>query len=132
MVKYIKVFLYHIREKKEKEKQDVKQDKDIKDREGTQPAKYYDQKMIEGDDMAKSTKQVRARHFAKYGKKDDDDDSNYKPDHQVMLIEKLNLLNIQRNLNRCLVNLRMRVYGINIHKKRQRIKRGSGERMRKW
>ena len=37
----------------------VKQDSDIKDREGTQPAKYY------AGDMAKSTKQKRAAHFAK-------------------------------------------------------------------
>ena len=43
---------------------EVKQDKDIKDREGTQPAKYY-AKDTEGDAMAKSTKQARARHFAK-------------------------------------------------------------------
>jgi len=43
------------------------QDKDIKDREGTQPAKYY-AKDAEGNDMAKSTKQARARHFEK-GKK---------------------------------------------------------------
>ena len=57
---------------------EVKQDPDIKDREGTQPAKYY-AKDTEGDEMSKSTKQARARHFAKYGKKDDDDDKNYKP-----------------------------------------------------
>ena len=56
----------------------VKQDKDIKDREGTQPAKYY-AKDAEGDKMSKSTKQARARHFAKYGKKNDDMDKNYKP-----------------------------------------------------
>ena len=37
----------------------VKQDKEIKDREGTQPAKYY------AGDMAKSTKAARARHFEK-------------------------------------------------------------------
>lgn len=37
----------------------VKQDPDIKDREGTQPAKYY------AGDMSKSTKQKRAAHFAK-------------------------------------------------------------------
>ena len=43
---------------------EVKQDKDIKDREGTQPAKYY-AKDTEGDTMAKSTKQARARHFDK-------------------------------------------------------------------
>jgi hypothetical protein len=56
----------------------VKQDKDIKDREGTQPAKYY-AKDAEGDKMSKATKQARARHFAKYGKKNDDMDKNYKP-----------------------------------------------------
>ena len=55
-----------------------KQDKEIKDREGTQPAKYY-AKDAEGDDMAKSTKQARARHFEKGAEKDDDDDSAYKP-----------------------------------------------------
>jgi|TARA_B100000073_G_scaffold262643_1_gene222371 hypothetical protein len=43
---------------------EVKQDKDIKDREGTQPAKYY-AKDAEGDDMSKATKQARARHFEK-------------------------------------------------------------------
>ena len=43
---------------------EVKQDRDIKDREGTQPAKYY-AKDTEGDAMAKSTKQARARHFDK-------------------------------------------------------------------
>ena len=43
---------------------EVKQDKDIKDREGTQPAKYY-AKDADGDEMSKSTKQARARHFAK-------------------------------------------------------------------
>ena len=37
----------------------VKQDQDIKDREGTQPAKYY------AGDMSKATKQARARHFEK-------------------------------------------------------------------
>ena len=42
---------------------EVKQDKQIKDREGTQPAKYY-AKDTEGDAMAKSTKQARARQFA--------------------------------------------------------------------
>ena len=38
---------------------EVAQDKDIKDREGTQPAKYY------AGDMSKSTKAARARHFEK-------------------------------------------------------------------
>ena len=41
---------------------EVAQDKEIKDREGTQPKKYY------AGDMAKSTKKARARHFEK-GKK---------------------------------------------------------------
>jgi len=54
------------------------QDKDIKDREGTQPAKYY-AKDAEGDEMSKSTKAARARHFEKGAKKDDDDPSAYKP-----------------------------------------------------
>ena len=43
---------------------DTKQDKDIKSRDGTQPAKYY-AKDTEGDAMSKSTKQARARHFDK-------------------------------------------------------------------
>ena len=38
---------------------EVAQDKDIKDKEGTQPAKYY------AGDMAKSTKDKRAAHFCK-------------------------------------------------------------------
>ena len=52
---------------------EVRQDKDIKDREGTQPAKYY------GKDMKKSTKTARARHFEKGAKKSDEDPSAYKP-----------------------------------------------------
>ena len=73
-----KAWLNDINEEKDKRKKEVKQDKDIKDREGTQPAKYY-AKDAEGDTMSKATKQARARHFAKYGKKDDDMDKNYKP-----------------------------------------------------
>jgi len=41
------------------EMDEVKQDKDIKDRKGTQPAKYY------ATDIAPSTKDKRAAHFAK-------------------------------------------------------------------
>ena len=55
------------------ENQKVKQDKDIKDREGTQPAKYY------GSKIAKSTKQKRAAQFKKQTKMDDDDPRAYKP-----------------------------------------------------
>mgnify|MGYP001172081057 CR=1 FL=1 len=58
--------------------EEVKQDKDIKDREGTQPAKYY-AKDAEGDDMKKSTKKSRARHFDKGAKMDDDNPAAYKP-----------------------------------------------------
>jgi hypothetical protein len=57
---------------------EVKQDKDIKDRKGSQPAKYF-AKDAEGDEMAKSTKQKRASHFKKGAEKDDDDPSAYKP-----------------------------------------------------
>jgi hypothetical protein len=49
-----------------------KQDPDIKDREGTQPAKYH-------AGLKKSTKAKRDAHFKKHGKKDDDDSSAYKP-----------------------------------------------------
>ena len=55
------------------ENQKVKQDKDIKDREGTQPAKYY------GSKIAKSTKTKRAAQFKKQTKMDDDDPRAYKP-----------------------------------------------------
>ena len=65
-----KVWLHDI---KIDENQKVKQDKDIKDREGTQPAKYY------GSKIAKSTKQKRAAQFAKQTKMDDDDPRAYKP-----------------------------------------------------
>jgi hypothetical protein len=49
-----------------------KQDPDIKDREGTQPARYH-------TGLKKSTKAKRDAHFKKHGKKDDDDSSAYKP-----------------------------------------------------
>ena len=55
-----------------------KQDKDVEDRKGTQPAKYY-AKDAEGDKMKKSTKQSRARHFEKGAKMDDDNPAAYKP-----------------------------------------------------
>jgi len=49
----------------------VKQDPDIKDRKGSQPAGYY--KGLK----TKSTKQARARHFAKKSKMDDDNPKAY-------------------------------------------------------
>lgn len=48
-----------------------RQDPDIKDREGTQPARYH-------AGLKKSTKAKRDAHFKKHGKKDDDDASAYK------------------------------------------------------
>ena len=48
------------------------QDKDIKDKEGTQPKKYY-------AGLKKGTKNKRDAHFKKHGKKADDDNSAYKP-----------------------------------------------------
>tara|TARA_R110000823_G_scaffold199066_1_gene330231 strand:+ start:60 stop:1817 length:1758 start_codon:yes stop_codon:yes gene_type:complete len=56
---------------------EVRQDKDVKDRKGTQPAKYFG-KDAKGKDMKKSTKAARARHFEKGAKKSDDDPSAYK------------------------------------------------------
>lgn len=50
----------------------VKQDADIKDKEGTQPAKYH-------KGLEKSTKDKRDAHFKKNAKKADDDASAYKP-----------------------------------------------------
>ena len=57
---------------------EVKQDKDIKDRKGSQPAKYF-AKDAEGDEMAKSTKAKRAAHFKTGAEKSDDDPSAYEP-----------------------------------------------------
>ena len=48
------------------------QDPDIKDKEGTQPKKYY-------AGLKKTTKSKRDAHFKKHGKKSDDDQSAYKP-----------------------------------------------------
>jgi hypothetical protein len=58
------------------EKIKVKQDKDIDDREGSQPAGYYKRP---GKPLAKSTKDKRAAQFAKQTKMDDDDPAAYKP-----------------------------------------------------
>ena len=52
---------------------EVKQDPDIKDRKGSQPAGYY--KGLK----TKSTKQKRAAHFAKKSKMDDDNPKAYEP-----------------------------------------------------
>ena len=59
---------------------EVKQDKDIKDREGSQPAKYF-AKDADGDKMSVSTKKKRAAHFAKAkdGPAPGDADADTKP-----------------------------------------------------
>lgn len=54
------------------EKLEERQDPDIKDRPGTQPAAYH-------RGLKKSTKVSRDAHFKKHGKKRDDDASAYKP-----------------------------------------------------
>ena len=51
---------------------EVRQDKDVKDKEGTQPAKYY-------KGLGKGTKDKRDAHFKKGAKKSDDDPSAYEP-----------------------------------------------------
>tara|TARA_Y100000114_G_scaffold156663_1_gene184662 strand:- start:746 stop:2158 length:1413 start_codon:yes stop_codon:yes gene_type:complete len=63
---------------KEKKRKRQPQDPDIKDRPGTQPKGYF-AKDAEGDEMAKSTKQARARHFEKGAKMSDDNPAAYKP-----------------------------------------------------
>jgi hypothetical protein len=50
----------------------VAQDKDIKDREGTQPSKYF-------SGVSKKSKEARDRHFKKGAKMDDDNPAAYKP-----------------------------------------------------
>ena len=57
---------------------EVRQDPDVKDKKGTQPAKYY-AKDAKGKEMSKSTKSKRDAHFKKGAAKDDDDPSAYKP-----------------------------------------------------
>ncbi len=51
---------------------EVRQDKDVKDKEGTQPAKYY-------KGLGKGTKDKRDAHFKKGAKKSDNDPSAYEP-----------------------------------------------------
>lgn len=60
-----------LEEKKEEAKKDTVQDKDIKDRKGSQPKKYY-------KGLAKSTKEKRATHFKKGAEMSDDDPRAYK------------------------------------------------------
>ena len=69
-------WLSDLSEKKSSDDEDrtsVRQDKDIADKSGTQPAKYY------AGLKSKSTKSARDAHFKKGAEKSDDDPSAYKP-----------------------------------------------------
>lgn len=69
-------WLSDLSEKKQKDdgdRTDVRQDKDIGDKGGTQPAKYY------SGIKSKSTKSARDAHFKKGAEKSDDDPSAYEP-----------------------------------------------------
>ena len=71
-----KVWIFDLIEAKKITK--TKQEKDVEDIKGTQPAKYY-AKGAGGKDMSKSTKTARARFFAKGADKPDNDPDSYKP-----------------------------------------------------
>ena len=149
-----------------------KQDKDVEDRKGTQPAKYY-AKDAEGDKMKKSTKQSRARHFEKGAKMDDDNPAAYKPapgdkgaktkpskytkkfkqmygERKLTDAEKNKLKKYEKDIDikdfidrygekegkaiyYATLTKMAKKEGLwdNIRKKKERIARGSGERMRK-
>ena len=78
MGQYVPVADLNAQKKKRPKLRRVKQDPDIKDSPGTEPAKYY-AKDAAGKKMAKSTKQARDRHFTKGAKMDDDNPDAYKP-----------------------------------------------------
>ena len=149
-----------------------KQDKDVEDRKGTQPAKYY-AKDAEGDKMKKSTKQSRARHFERGAKMDDDNPAAYKPapgdkgaktkpskytkkfkqmygERKLTDAEKNKLKKYEKDIDikdfidrygekegkaiyYATLTKMAKKEGLwdNIRKKKERIARGSGERMRK-
>ena len=152
-----------------KKQRRVKQDPDIKDSPGTEPAKYY-AKDASGKGMAKSTKQARDRHFTKGAAKDDDDPSAYKPapgdkgaktklskhtqkyrkmygedghtaiaktnTSQKKELERLKIKHDQeddraRAQDTARKNQETESLWDNIRKKKERIKKGSGEKMRK-
>ena len=72
-----KAFLHSIKETKKITK--VKQDPDIKDSPGTEPAKYYAKGVGDKKGMSVSTKKARDAHFTKGAKMDDDNPNAYKP-----------------------------------------------------
>ncbi len=69
----------------------VKQDKDVEDMKGTQPAKYY-AKDADGDKMSTATKKARARHFAKGDSREPapgDADADTKPSKYTKKYKKM-------------------------------------------
>ena len=144
-----------------KEATSVKQDKDIKDREGTQPKKYF-AKDAEGDEMSKSTKQSPDLYDEGRDYKKEYETYHSRPeqierrssrnkarrimgdkaikgkdighkDNNPLNNDPKNLRNEDPSTNRREPRLREADEGLwdNINKKRERIKSGSGERMRK-
>ncbi len=120
-----------------KKQRKTKQDPDIKDSPGTEPAKYY-AKDASGKDMAKSTKQARDRHFTKGAEKSDDDPSAYKPapgdkgaktklSKHTQKYRKM----FGEDSRTARKNQETESLWDNIRKKKERIKKGSGEKMRK-
>ena len=72
-----KAFLHSIKETKKITK--TKQDSDIKDSPGSEPAKYYAKGVGDKKGMSVSTKKARDAHFTKGAKMDDDNPNAYKP-----------------------------------------------------
>jgi len=71
-----KAFLHSIKETKKITK--TKQDPDIKDSPGSEPAKYYAKGVGDKKGMSVSTKKARDAHFTKGAKMDDDNPNAYK------------------------------------------------------
>ena len=118
---------------------EVRQDTDVKDKEGTQPAKYY------AGLKTKSTKSARDAHFKKGAKKSDNDPSAYKPapgdadaktkpsTHTKKFKQMFGeVQETEDEQNRDVDRLSGVDEGLwdNIRKKKERIKQGSGEKMR--
>ena len=98
----------------DKKDEGVRQDSDIDDRKGTQPAKYH-------KGLSPSTKKKRDAHFKakKSGPAPGDADAETKPSVHTKKFKQMYGEETNESL------------WANIHKKRERIKRGSGEKMRK-
>ena len=100
----------------------VAQDPDIKKRKGTQPKKYY-------KTLSKKDKKTRDRSFKRFGGKHHDDPDAYPKSGQHPGDKGAKTKPSKHTLKY------KKMFGeslwANIHKKRERIKQGSGEKMRK-